>query len=165
MTSRQLRIPVSAAPGAVPAVRDRVLAQVTAWMVPLEPDQRDVIKLVTSELVTNSVVHGHEPITVGLCLDDSRLLLVVHDGSDEPPIRQAGATDEESGRGLLLVDALASRNGWSKTAHGKKVWAEFDLPVPAPPAQRSLAARRAEIARSRPHLYVIPHGLTLAKAP
>ncbi len=53
---------------------------------------------------------------------------------DRPPAATppaAGAEDEETGRGLLLVEAYADRWGTEPgPAPCKKVWAELDLPAP-----------------------------------
>ncbi|MEU3499920.1 ATP-binding protein [Streptomyces hundungensis] len=163
MTLRRVRIPVPGAAG-VAAARDRVLSQVAAWGVPLAAEQHDAIKLVASELVTNAVVHGQGPISVGLYLSDCRVLLVVHDSSRTLPVRRPYSDDErESGRGLFLVEHFASRSGWSATALGKRVWAEFEVPA-IPPARVSLAARRAQIVRAKPRLCIRPHGPVLAVA-
>ncbi|MEV5952057.1 ATP-binding protein [Streptomyces sp. NPDC051993] len=132
--------------------------------MPLAADQHDAIKLVTSELVTNAVVHGRAPVNVGLYLSDCRVLLVVHDSSRTLPVRRPYFDDDkESGLGLFLVDSFAARSGWSATALGKRVRAEFEVPA-VPRTRASLAARRAQIARAKPPLYVRPHGLALAAA-
>lgn len=162
MTARHAYLMVAAVQD-VASTRERVLLQVTAWGVGLEPEQRDAIKLVTSELVTNALVHGGSPVSVGLYLDDGQLVLVVHDPSPRLPTPTTGSSNEESGRGLLLVDAFASRHGWSRTEHGKKVWAAFDGLTPEQPARRSPVARRTQIAWRRTRLYAVPHGPALAR--
>lgn len=133
MTTRRARIAVAGDPSAVSYARDRILMQAVEWGVPIEGDMRDAVELVASELITNAVVHSEGMVMVGLYYhpEEGRLLLVVHDGKSEPPRRQHATPDDESGRGLALVDALASRNGWEPTERGKKVWAEFDLPLHA----------------------------------
>jgi len=123
--TRRARITVGGDPSAVTSARHRVMAQVEAWGIRLGDEQKEAIKLVASELITNAVVHGGGFATVGLRLDDERLILAVHDRSPEPPRRQVTTPDDEEGRGLVLVDFLAARNGWEPTSHGKRVWAEF----------------------------------------
>ncbi|MGW7074619.1 ATP-binding protein [Streptomyces sp. NPDC054866] len=139
MITRRARIAVAGDPSAVAYARDRILIQVTRWDVLMDGDMRDAVELVASELITNAVVHGEGIVLVGLYYhqEEGRLLLVVHDGKPESPRRQHATTDDESGRGLALVDSFASRNGWEPTERGKKVWAEFDLPVPAATAGRT----------------------------
>ena len=83
--------------------------------------------LMTSELVTNAVLHGQPEITLWLRLETDRLTVAVTDLGDaildcaRPPPRQA------SGRGLVIVDALATRWGVNRTRGrlGKSVWFEL----------------------------------------
>ncbi|MGA5554892.1 ATP-binding protein [Streptomyces lavendulocolor] len=50
--------------------------------------------------------------------------------ADDLPRRRSSAPDAESGRGLLLVEALADRWGaGAGPAPQKTVWAELDLPL------------------------------------
>lgn len=121
------RIVVPGDPSAVAFARNRVLAHVRSWGVPLGEELCESVKLVASELITNAVVHGGGFATVGLYYADGRLLLVVHDGNTAEPRRGCASYEDESGRGLALVELLAARNGWEPTANGKKVWAEFDV--------------------------------------
>ncbi|WP_367041359.1 ATP-binding protein [Streptomyces sp. Je 1-332] len=139
MTTRRTRVAVAGDPSAVAYARDRILMQAIEWDVPIEGDMRDAVELVASELVTNAVVHSEGMVMVGLYYhpEEGRLLLVVHDGKSEPPRRQHATADDESGRGLALVDSFASRNGWELTERGKKVWAEFDVSVHAQEAGRT----------------------------
>jgi hypothetical protein len=89
------------------------------------------------------LVHASGFVSVGLYLNEDRLLLVVHDGAAAEPRRQQAAADDEDGRGLAMVESLATRNGWEPTEKGKKVWAEFDVPAPA---ARALSQHRMDAA-------------------
>jgi len=84
----------------------------------------DAAQLVASELVTNAVVHAGTPIDLTLRLVMPQLHIAVRD-TGAGQARIAGAVDEssESGRGLLLVDALASSWGTLLPDVGKVVWA------------------------------------------
>lgn len=89
-----------------------------------------------SELVTNAVkaqVSTVSEIGVRFAVTDGRLRLEVQDASDELPVVRKAEEDEECGRGLWLVDALAS--GWGVEERGdigKVVWAELAVSeVPA----------------------------------
>lgn len=66
-------------------------------------DLTNACVLVTSELVTNAVLHGGPPVTVELRVRDDALRLDVADGSAEPPRLQHPDPDSESGRGLALA--------------------------------------------------------------
>jgi anti-sigma regulatory factor (Ser/Thr protein kinase) len=105
----------------------------------------DSAELVTSELVTNAVqasgrlrVRARTPIVpvVRLWLVSDRISIVIHvwDGSEEMPVRQDGAPDQESGRGLMLVESLAKDWGAYRKAAGKVVWA---LISPGQPPERA----------------------------
>ncbi|MFF2790620.1 SpoIIE family protein phosphatase [Streptomyces sp. NPDC058049] len=86
-------------------------------------------ELLLSELVTNAVRYGGEPIRVRLVLDRS-LICEVYDGnSTAPRLRQAASTDE-GGRGLFLVAQLAQAWGTRYTTEGKVIWAEFTFEPP-----------------------------------
>lgn len=94
--------------------------------------------LVADELVGNAHLHGDAPRLCRLALVNHgrRLRIEVDDASpEEPAIR---TPDHTGGRGLILVDQLAS--SWGCTHHDdhKTVWAELTLGTPA----RHLAAVR-----------------------
>ncbi|MFF4283059.1 ATP-binding protein [Streptomyces kronopolitis] len=80
-----------------------------------------------SELVTNAVqatAAGGPDIGVRFVWAGVRLRLEVRDASDELPVRNEAEEDDECGRGLVLVDALAHGWGVVRDAIGKTVWAE-----------------------------------------
>ncbi|PBC85221.1 MULTISPECIES: ATP-binding protein [unclassified Streptomyces] len=95
----------------------------------------DDVLLCVSELATNALLHGVPPgrgYRLCLSLDESGLLRVeVHDsGAGEPrlPVSlpcDGGEGECESGRGLLLVSALADAWGIGERVPGKIVWCEF----------------------------------------
>jgi anti-sigma regulatory factor (Ser/Thr protein kinase) len=156
--NRRARIAVTGDASAVAFARDRVITQIRAWGVRLGEEGQEAIKLVASELITNAVVHASCLVTVGLYLNWERLLLVVHDCNPAPPRPRITTEDDEGGRGLVLVELLAARHGWEPTNNGKKVWAEFDVPVPAPTARVHVGALRARMRAVTPYAfeYVIP---------
>lgn len=82
-------------------------------------------RLLVSELVTNALVHAtrHDQlIRLSLEVDEDLLWITVEDASDTLP-QQRGDADGESGRGLLLVDALSEAWGWGpREGMGKQVW-------------------------------------------
>ncbi|MCW7989876.1 SpoIIE family protein phosphatase [Streptomyces libani] len=90
--------------------------------------------VLTSELVTNAVVHAGTAADV-LCLrNDGGVRISVADRYPEReiPLQNAGQVvvhpDREGGRGLLLCGALAARWGVEYTAAQKHVWFQLDLP-------------------------------------
>nr|WSY52507.1 ATP-binding protein [Streptomyces sp. NBC_00886] len=116
----------------------RLLAvqQLRDWDLPLDPAEH-----VVAELAANAATHGRVPGR------DFRLTLYVVGGTlrievtdtcgDRPPRPQDPTPDAESGRGLLLLAALADRWGWAPGPHPRKtVWAELVLdraPIPRNP--------------------------------
>lgn len=99
-----------------------------AWDV--DEDVASAAELVVSELASNAARQSEEPIDVVLSLPGQRVRIEVYDTSHRMPVLPADDVDADatSGRGLLLVDALASRWGVQSDGLGKWVWAELDLP-------------------------------------
>jgi anti-sigma regulatory factor (Ser/Thr protein kinase) len=87
----------------------------------------DDIILTTSELVTNAVKHGGGPVDLTLTRSSHTIRIEASSAFAglEPALRPA-ADDDTGGRGLALVEALASRWGWERHAQVLSVWAEFD---------------------------------------
>lgn len=94
----------------------------------------DTACLLVSELLSNAVRHAGGPLRLRLRRTGDELSVEVCDGSPILPRARAVCPDDESGRGLLLVEALASAWGTLPTEEGKAVW--FSVPLPAPRAVR-----------------------------
>ncbi|MFD6279788.1 ATP-binding protein [Streptomyces sp. NPDC060209] len=112
----------------VHVVREFVGAAVTDWGFGARLD--DVL-LCVSELATNALLHGVPPgrgYVVRLKLDERVLTVEVHDSGGGVPAVQEPVG--ESGRGLLLVEALADRWGVGDRDPGKVVWCAFSKPGP-----------------------------------
>jgi anti-sigma regulatory factor (Ser/Thr protein kinase) len=96
----------------------------------LGEDDCSLAALLTSELVTNAVRHGGSRAVIDAHAPGGVLRVSVQD--DNPALPVVGDHPDltsESGRGLHLVDALASRWGVEKApqGEGKAVWFELDL--------------------------------------
>jgi anti-sigma regulatory factor (Ser/Thr protein kinase) len=87
----------------------------------------DIVLLLASELVTNAVRHAATPFEIRVDVDAEKVHIAVidEDAEHEPHMRHPGP-DETNGRGLLLVDQLASGLGSDRAAHSKSVW--FTVP-------------------------------------
>jgi anti-sigma regulatory factor (Ser/Thr protein kinase) len=85
----------------------------------------DVLVLVTSELVSNAVRHAAHAVTVQLVEHDDRFTVLVADDGPGTPVRADPDPGAESGRGLVIVDGLATRWGTRPTVTGKTVWADL----------------------------------------
>jgi anti-sigma regulatory factor (Ser/Thr protein kinase) len=82
------------------------------------------LQLLVSELVTNSVLHGPDgDVSVTITADDGVVRVEVADGGEGAMQVKLATADDEHGRGLMLVDALAERWGSEATPH-TLVWAE-----------------------------------------
>lgn len=125
---RQERFQLPAQGASVAAARRRVRSRVPVWG--FCEDTCDAAELVMSELFTNALVHtGSEQILCVLRAEEPRTLYVeVADqggGSAGPAPRQAGAEDE-GGRGLALVRAMAAAWGDRPGLNGGRVvWAQL----------------------------------------
>ncbi|HVM03858.1 MAG TPA: response regulator [Acidimicrobiales bacterium] len=86
----------------------------------------ETVKLLVSELVTNSVVHGGSAPEVAVLLRTDALRIEVSDRGEGVPAPRTAADDATSGRGLAMVEVLASAWGVDATGGGKTVW--FELP-------------------------------------
>jgi anti-sigma regulatory factor (Ser/Thr protein kinase) len=105
----------------------------------LDGDELDRAKLLVSELVTNAVLHGEGVITLRADLNEDRLLVeVIDEGSGFERSLGRQAFEDVRGRGLLIVDAEASRWGLHEgTSH---VWCELERSGPRLGAEKNPAA-------------------------
>jgi anti-sigma regulatory factor (Ser/Thr protein kinase) len=99
-----------------------------AWGVPSSVVEAG--EMVVSELVTNAARQSEDPIDVVLSCAGRVLRVEVADTSHRMPVLPVEDVhpDATSGRGLMLVEALADRWGVQSEGLGKRVWAEIDLP-------------------------------------
>ncbi|MFE1852187.1 ATP-binding protein [Streptomyces sp. NPDC059489] len=87
-------------------------------------------QLIVSELVTNAVLHAPgSGARFRLAAGNTTLRCVVSDDSRSLPRVDHAQSDEDHGRGLLLVSELADRWGMRTTATGKAVWAVQRIPA------------------------------------
>ncbi|MGH9265637.1 MAG: ATP-binding protein [Acidimicrobiales bacterium] len=83
--------------------------------------------MLVSELVANAILHTGTPIEIVVTADGVAVRVEVHDGSPQLPVRKHYSNMSGTGRGLLLVDRMASQWGAERTADGGKVvWFELD---------------------------------------
>jgi anti-sigma regulatory factor (Ser/Thr protein kinase) len=113
------------------------IRQVTGARLP--EDQSEIAILLTSELVTNAVIHPHQPVdaTIALRITSSkdRLRVEVTDAGAGFAVPIAAVRQPQvGGHGLLLVDRLASRWGTTRQADGEQqrfcVWFELEHAAP-----------------------------------
>ena len=97
------------------------------------PEVAATAVLLTNELVTNAVVHGGGTFSVELELCPDRIRVSVLDADPHVPEVRSSSANEEHGRGMAIVAALATAWGADGGDGGKVVWFELSLPGGAPP--------------------------------
>ena len=115
-----------------PALETPALArhQLEGWLPDsLGDNHRGALRLLVSELVTNSVRHvtgSTQPVVLAVRVGSRRIRVEVHDGGSgfEPGKPEPRGAD--GGFGLFLVERMASRWGVD-TREGTRVWFELDV--------------------------------------
>jgi anti-sigma regulatory factor (Ser/Thr protein kinase) len=112
---------------ASPMARRALAGWLSGWEV--DEDVADTAALCLSELVTNAIIHSGTTPRVTARLDAERLLVLVQDQGHRGTARRAEDHDPEdiSGRGLMLVESLATAWSAEHSADGTTVWFELDL--------------------------------------
>jgi GAF domain-containing protein/anti-sigma regulatory factor (Ser/Thr protein kinase) len=110
---------------------------IAAHLRELPADVSSCAALLTSELVTNAVLHAATPMCVTLHILPDRIRVDVADGNASFPAIKDYGRDAATGRGLTLFSTLASDWGVQAVDGGKIVW--FELPVDFPVAPVSFS--------------------------
>ena len=99
-------------------------ALIAERLIGLPDESLEVVVLLTSELVTNAVLHGSGPVGLHVTWGDGTVRVEVHDQSPERPVVRGEMVVRNAlnGRGLLLVDGLSSGWGVLVGRPGKTVW-------------------------------------------
>ncbi|CAL9502712.1 ATP-binding protein [Streptomyces sp. enrichment culture] len=129
---RNFSVQLSPTPRGAQQARGLGAAQLRSWGLPVDPARQ-----IIAELAVNAATHGRVPgrdFRLTLYVVGATLRIEVTDTrGDRLPQPQLPSPDAESGRGLLLVEALADRWGVSEGRFPRKtVWAELRLTVPEP---------------------------------
>ena len=148
------RVTLPLAPRAAGLARQEIRDALASWGLEwLE----DTAVLLASELVGNAVrhaCHGGGDLELRVADTGAWLRIEVADADPRPPQPRLPAGLDESGFGLVLVEALAAKWGVGQAAAGKTVWIELDTgraghcggPLPPDPA----AAHRDGAGQLRP---------------
>lgn len=112
-------------PESVGAARQFVRNQLEHCTVSDPPLEATV--LLTSELVTNALLHARTAMSVRVVTAPDRIRVEVEDGNSRVPRVEDPPLDATSGRGMHLVEAMAAAWGSRGTPQGKVVW--FELPL------------------------------------
>lgn len=121
---------LGALPGAVPCARLHARNVLREWGLTVFSESTG---LLVSELVTNAiqisrVAEQDAPVRLWLVSDRTQVVIFVWDASPLPPLPGDVGEEAESGRGLLIVQAVSARWGWDSPPGmgGKVVWAVAD---------------------------------------
>lgn len=109
-------------------------ALVGSALMHLPDDVIALAQLLTSELVTNAVVHAGTALDLEIEIANRGARITVQDSSEVAPERREPSIDLDSGRGLALVDSLASAWGCQHIPTGKRVWFELTSSATKPTA-------------------------------
>jgi anti-sigma regulatory factor (Ser/Thr protein kinase) len=98
-----------------------VATAVKAW------DLADLVEraeLLTSEVVTNAILHAHNPVRLVVEVQSSSVVVEVEEASAQTQVvvEDPEVAEADHGRGMVLVDALSDRWGWWKADGRKVVW-------------------------------------------
>ena len=124
MSSLSASVDLPPAVGSVPVARRLVTDLLRVWRA---PQDRDDAALLVTELVANVVDHVGGDVTFSLEVTSSEdwLRIAVLDGSAVLPIVHELSHERPRGRGLLMVQSLATRWGCEAHQGGKRVWFEL----------------------------------------
>jgi anti-sigma regulatory factor (Ser/Thr protein kinase) len=122
------RLSLSHVQQAVRAARHHAETVLTGWGIPSAVIENAVV--VISELVTNATLHTRNgPAELHLRIEDQQLVIAVTDtcaDSIEHTVPREDS-DDDHGRGLAIVRALACAFGCHRVADGKRVWAQMEV--------------------------------------
>jgi anti-sigma regulatory factor (Ser/Thr protein kinase) len=90
----------------------------------IDDGRRDDIALAVSELVTNAIRHGGDPVTLKVVAVNGVVRVEVTDANPSLFVSAGGEMDEGR-RGLRLIDAVCKAWGWHLVDGGKCVWCEL----------------------------------------
>ncbi|MGY1438116.1 SpoIIE family protein phosphatase [Streptomyces reniochalinae] len=116
-------------PLSLQAARQALRTALHRWSL---DDLSDTAQLLASEMATNALLHteGDATLTARPVRTGGRALrIAVTDTSPASPHRRAATEQSTSGRGLVLIEELATDWGVEPRGNGKRVWCEIPLEV------------------------------------
>ncbi len=117
MTAAEVALPADASAAA------EARRFVRSWLQAhdLEP-HADTVLLLTSEIVTNAVLHTARPSHLTISSTGAAVRVELRDSSPTGPTRRRHSVSATTGRGLRLLEDLASEWGWRPDGGGKVLW-------------------------------------------
>jgi anti-sigma regulatory factor (Ser/Thr protein kinase) len=118
------RIELRPVPESVGVARRLVRAALEAGGAQVDAD---VAVLLTSEVVSNALLHARSPMILSVNVERNAVRVAVHDASPASPHVRNYSPTAGTGRGLHLIDALASHWGQHAAENGTGKWVWFEL--------------------------------------
>ncbi|GHE11752.1 ATP-binding protein [Streptomyces alanosinicus] len=124
---------LSATPRGARLARRLTATQLATWGYPHDSDASHTAQLLVAELAANAVTHGRVPgrdfeLKLTLLPEKDTLRIEVSDTRGDRELRFLdGGSEDEHGRGLVVVFVLSARWGVARRTVGKTVWAELPL--------------------------------------
>jgi hypothetical protein len=116
----QRRVRLARKPAAAAEARGQVRAAIRDWRVTVD---HDIALVLTSDLVTNAIMHGDgETLTLAIRCSRGRLRIDVYDKSRSLPMSVTEPADKQAACGLVLVAALSTEWGSFRTPAGKAMY-------------------------------------------
>ncbi len=91
----------------------------------VSPADLEAVVLLTSEVVTNAVVHAGTPVDLVVRTVQDCIQVEASDAAQQPPQVLNPAGDMPRGRGMIIVAALSQDWGVIPTGSGKTVWFRY----------------------------------------
>jgi hypothetical protein len=117
LSSAAITLPVE--PRSVRAGRQFAGETLAQWG---HPEHADTVRLLVSEILTNAVRQARAPIGLRVHRSTTEIVTEIFDDNPHLPQRRLAGPDDECGRGLMLVEALATEWGTRPGPAGKTVW-------------------------------------------
>lgn len=130
-------ITLPAEPRSVTAGRQFTAKTLAEWGY---PEHAETACLLVSEILTNAISHARAPIKLRMHRSATEIVTEISDDSPRLPQRRLAGPGDESGRGLILVEALATQWGTRPAPAGKTFW--FTIALNQAQAPRPQATAR-----------------------
>jgi anti-sigma regulatory factor (Ser/Thr protein kinase) len=120
-----VEVTLPGSPASVPAARRFVRTTLRSWQLELLVD---TASLIVSELAANAVLHARSPFTVRVARTaDGQVRIEVVDRSARQPERRSHGVASTTGRGLSIIEELATDWGVEVLPDGKAVWVHISV--------------------------------------